>query len=955
MAALDATLPKSVAHRLLVASLVKASNEAWELKQKEAVKAKTVPMSPVVQDFDNESRKLFKNHFLIDEKISKEELKTDKRILAALKEQSKHLRDLSGYLNPTAQRKNTQLLYDRLKSIVENIKASANNNDGVLGGLLVGNGGVDTSSNRNRKGNKTTVSEAKKKPGFFSRSGGKLGKLFGVAAAGLGIGSLFGISKDVDGAAPATSPDTPLIDNNNKTPTTVEQKTKDTAGKTKSLPQETMKDVPDAKKVSAPNADVLDDDIKVKGKGGGWASKLTGSMGRMLGVAATVATAVPDVIDTAKVVNDESATTEEKSRKVGATTGKVAGGVGGAVVGGNVGAWVGGGIGALFGGVGAVPGAFIGGVLGSAIGGWLGSEGGEVIGDAVGGAVAEAIPNKKPQEAVAVTKEAPNSPTQPPVTTVPPGVVKDKDVGGTVKEVKVVETQSVQTVTEPLTPYEPPSLGRVNEFKPYIPPMMSLPPAPSSNPAPAINKEQAPSITVPKLSGEGKAVVSVTSPPAPEPVVNVQTLPEPETTVTVEAPSSNPEPVVNVQTPPAPETTVTVEAPTPSPTLREKAKAVTSNAVTAYKESDNVGQGVVNAAKSVPKTLKALKENPRGLSELDQKAASKATYLESLATRESGPNYQSSKGKYVGAFQMSPIALQTLGYMDEEGNWTGKDNVFTTEDFLNNKKVQDKAAMSLAKTNWNILNKEPIGEQDGMPVFAKDLVGKEIQGVKVTESGLLGAAHLGGASSVSRMLKSGGKEMPVDGNDVPIINYLQTMGGKDVSRITGNKDVTDQIGAYSPAPDTKYYLAGTNREVKYADPKPADRIAGLTYPKVAAVSPNEEKERMALAQTKVAVPSNQEAQVQSSATSITSTTEEKEAATTQPAPEFPRAHAIEQPSSADFSRLENIIKETTVIKEGGTSVVAVNGGNGRDVSINFNNTPVMVNDLGLIVINNGIL
>ena len=200
--------------------------------------------------------------------------------------------------------------------------------------------------------------------------------------------------------------------------------------------------------------------------------------------------------------------------------------------------------------------------------------------------------------------------------------------------------------------------------------------------------------------------------------------------------------------------------------------------------------------------------------------------------------------------------------------------------------------------------------------------------------------------------------MPVDGNDVPIINYLQTMGGKDVSRVTGNKDVTDQMGVYSPAPDTKYYLAGTNKEVRYADPKPADRIASLTYPKVAsAVSPTEEKERAALAQTKVAMLTPESKENQATSTSIRGKAKEQEraATTTQPAPEFPRAQAIEQPSSADFSRLENTIKETTVVKEGSTSVIAVNGGNGKDVSINFNNTPIMVNDLGLIVVNNGIL
>jgi hypothetical protein len=49
-----------------------------------------------------------------------------------------------------------------------------------------------------------------------------------------------------------------------------------------------------------------------------------------------------------------------------------------------------------------------------------------------------------------------------------------------------------------------------------------------------------------------------------------------------------------------------------------------------------------------------------------------------------------SDGSYGGTiqdFRVGVPALQTLGYMDGNGNWTGKDNILSKEQFLGNKKV----------------------------------------------------------------------------------------------------------------------------------------------------------------------------------------------------------------------------------------------------------------------------
>jgi hypothetical protein len=65
--------------------------------------------------------------------------------------------------------------------------------------------------------------------------------------------------------------------------------------------------------------------------------------------------------------------------------------------------------------------------------------------------------------------------------------------------------------------------------------------------------------------------------------------------------------------------------------------------------------------------------------------------------------------------------------------------------------------------------------------------------------------------------------------------------------------------------------------------------------------------------------------------------------------------AVDQPSSTDIAKLESTIKETTVIKEIENTRVVASNSTVRDTAINLQNTPVMVNDFGLIVINSGVV
>lgn len=104
-----------------------------------------------------------------------------------------------------------------------------------------------------------------------------------------------------------------------------------------------------------------------------------------VGAVGTAAMMLPDVIDTAQVLMSD-APTEEKITSARETTveaGTIAAGAG---LGGTIGGSIGAGLGLLFGGVGAVPLGITGNVIGSAVGGWLASESGvaDYINDNVG-------------------------------------------------------------------------------------------------------------------------------------------------------------------------------------------------------------------------------------------------------------------------------------------------------------------------------------------------------------------------------------------------------------------------------------------------------------------------------------------------------------------------------------------------------------------------------------------
>mgnify|MGYP003531569192 FL=1 len=131
------------------------------------------------------------------------------------------------------------------------------------------------------------------------------------------------------------------------------------------------------------------------------------------------------------------------------------------------------------------------------------------------------------------------------------------------------------------------------------------------------------------------------------------------------------------------------------------------------------------------------------------KSKSFIEFKEALAERESAGEYDivNSYG-YMGKYQFGKAALKTIGIND-------------SKEFLGNPAMQEKAFIALLQINKWILRKEISKFQ-----------GKRIGGVLITESGILAAAHLGGAGSVQDFLRSNGSVSFSDGYGTNIRNYF---------------------------------------------------------------------------------------------------------------------------------------------------------------------------------------
>jgi hypothetical protein len=136
-------------------------------------------------------------------------------------------------------------------------------------------------------------------------------------------------------------------------------------------------------------------------------------------------------------------------------------------------------------------------------------------------------------------------------------------------------------------------------------------------------------------------------------------------------------------------------------------------------------------------------------------------FKEALAFKESrGDYFTVNTLGYLGKYQFGSETLKVIG-------------IYNPNQFLYNPELQEKAFIANAERNKWVLRKD-----------IKRFEGKLIGGVKVTESGILAAAHLAGPGSVKKFLRSFGGTNFSDAYGSSIKYYMKKFSGYDTSIVS---------------------------------------------------------------------------------------------------------------------------------------------------------------------------
>ena len=124
-------------------------------------------------------------------------------------------------------------------------------------------------------------------------------------------------------------------------------------------------------------------------------------------------------------------------------------------------------------------------------------------------------------------------------------------------------------------------------------------------------------------------------------------------------------------------------------------------------------------------------------------------FLDDIGFRESSNNYKAvNQFGYLGKYQFGRKTLNAIGF-EEISNY----------EFLSNPEIQEEAMLVLLQKNRHTLRRE-----------IKKYVGETINGIYITESGILAAAHLGGAGNVRKFFRKGHEFE--DGNGTKMTSYM---------------------------------------------------------------------------------------------------------------------------------------------------------------------------------------
>lgn len=133
------------------------------------------------------------------------------------------------------------------------------------------------------------------------------------------------------------------------------------------------------------------------------------------------------------------------------------------------------------------------------------------------------------------------------------------------------------------------------------------------------------------------------------------------------------------------------------------------------------------------------------------------SFLKKIGHYESSNDYSKvNRWGYMGKYQFHQETLRAL------------DIDVSKKKFLSSPTLQEEAMRKLLTDNKRTLRR-----------YIRKYDGKVVHGVYVTESGILAAAHLGGAGNVMNWFRKG--EDFKDGNGTPITKYMKVFSGYELN------------------------------------------------------------------------------------------------------------------------------------------------------------------------------
>ena len=122
-----------------------------------------------------------------------------------------------------------------------------------------------------------------------------------------------------------------------------------------------------------------------------------------------------------------------------------------------------------------------------------------------------------------------------------------------------------------------------------------------------------------------------------------------------------------------------------------------------------------------------------------------------LGQIESGNDYtkvNSTGGGFgaLGKYQIRRDGFKDMGYINQNNQWVGKNNIYSNQDYLNNEQIQEQALDDFMQTKYKQLKNNGSSQYLGYPI--KGIV----ENFDITDTGLLAASHREGAGAVHNYL-----------------------------------------------------------------------------------------------------------------------------------------------------------------------------------------------------------